>query len=105
MRVRPALRSISSAPALASTADECRKTRDEPERTRGGGSRGRRSSTTLNAIGVFTEEDLHWVDLLVGFAVALAGAALIFGWFSRRAARRPERAWRTGLVCGVIGLL
>jgi MFS family permease len=62
-------------------------------------------STTLNAIGVFTEEEIHWLNLLVGFAVALAGAALVFGWFSRRAARRPKRAWRTGLVCGVIGLL
>jgi hypothetical protein len=62
-------------------------------------------STTLNAIGVFTEEDIHWLNLLVGFAVALAGAAVVFGWFSWRAARRPERAWRTGLVCGTIGLL
>jgi len=62
-------------------------------------------STTLNAIGVFTEEDIHWLNLLVGCAVALAGAALVLGWFARRAARRPERAWRTGLVCGVIGLL
>jgi hypothetical protein len=62
-------------------------------------------STTLNAIGVFTEEEIHWLNLLIGFGVALAGAALVFGLFARRAARRPERAWRTGLTCGVIGLL
>jgi hypothetical protein len=61
-------------------------------------------STTLNAIGVFTEEDIHWLNLLVGFAVALAGAGLVFGWFSRRAARRPERAWRTGIVCGAASI-
>jgi hypothetical protein len=62
-------------------------------------------STTLNAIGVFTEEDIHWLNLLIGFGVALAGAVLVFGWFARRAARRPERAWRTGLACAVVGLL
>lgn len=62
-------------------------------------------STTLNVIGVFTEEDIHWLNLLVGFIVAVAGAALIIGWFARRAARRPASAWKTGLVLSVIGLL
>ena len=29
----------------------------------------------------------------------------MFGWFVRRAERRPMKAWATGVICAVLGLL
>ena len=62
-------------------------------------------STALNVLGVFTEDAIHWVNLLIGFAVALVAAALVFGVFVRRAARRPPRAAWWGVGFGVLGLV
>jgi hypothetical protein len=46
-------------------------------------------STVLNAIGVFTEEAIHWLNLFIGFIIATVAAGIVFGWFTRRASR-PE---------------
>ena len=62
-------------------------------------------STILNAAGVFSEDEIHWLNLLLGFMFALVGALIVFGWFARRAERRPSSAWVTGLACAVLGLL
>jgi len=58
-------------------------------------------STALNALGVFTEVEIHWVNLLVGFLMASVAAAIVFGWFVRRASRPSARGWPTGLVFAV----
>ena len=62
-------------------------------------------STVLNALGVFTEDAIHWVNLLIGFAMALVAAALVFGLLVRRAERTPGRAAWWGLGFAVLALL
>jgi hypothetical protein len=62
-------------------------------------------STALNALGVFTEEAIHWLNLFVGFAGAAAAAAIVFGLFVRRACRPGARTWPTAVVFGVLALL
>lgn len=62
-------------------------------------------STVLNAIGVFTEDAVHWVNLLIGFIIALAAGAVVFGWFARRALRSEAKTWRTAVVCAALGLV
>jgi hypothetical protein len=62
-------------------------------------------STALNALGVFTEVEIHWVNLLVGFLMASVAAAIVFGWFVRRASRPSARGWPTGLVFAVLALI
>jgi hypothetical protein len=36
-------------------------------------------SPLLNALGVFTEEAIHWLNLVVGFLTAAVAAAIVFG--------------------------
>jgi hypothetical protein len=62
-------------------------------------------STVLNALGVFTEEAIHWLNLLIGFLIAAVAAAVVFGWFVRRASRPGARAWPTALVFAVLALI
>ena len=62
-------------------------------------------SELLNAAGVFSEEEIHWVNLLLGLVIASVAALVVFGLFARRAARRPASAWRVGLVFGALALL
>jgi hypothetical protein len=62
-------------------------------------------STVLNALGVFTEEAIHWLNLVIGFLVAVVAAAIVFGWFVRRASRPGARAWPTALVFAVLALI
>jgi hypothetical protein len=62
-------------------------------------------STVLNALGVFIEDAIHWVNLLIGFAMALVAAALVFGVFVRHAVRTPRRAAWWGLGFAVLALL
>jgi hypothetical protein len=62
-------------------------------------------STVLNVVGVFSEDEIHWVNLFVGFALAVAGAAVVFGWLARRALRRGPGAWKTAIGVAVVGLL
>lgn len=59
----------------------------------------------LNTAGVFSEVAIHWTNWLIGFAFAAVAIAIVFGVFVRRASRSPDRAWRTGLVLGVLGVL
>jgi hypothetical protein len=69
-------------------------------------------STVLNALGVFTEEAIHWLNLFIGFLTATVAAAIVFGWFVRRAVaamylgRRAQTvARRGGLAAIVVGAL
>jgi hypothetical protein len=62
-------------------------------------------STVLNALGVFTEEAIHWLNLFIGFLSATAAALIVFGWFVRRACRPSARAWPTALVFAVLAFL
>jgi hypothetical protein len=62
-------------------------------------------STALNALGVFTEVAIHWVNLLIGFLTAALAAAIVFGWFVRRATRPSARAWPTALVFALLALI
>lgn len=62
-------------------------------------------SALLNTAGVFSEEAIHWANWMLGFAFIIVSAAIVFGVFVRRAQRSPARAWRTGLVFGLLGLL
>ena len=62
-------------------------------------------ASVLNTLGVFTEDAIHWTNWLIGFASIALAAAIVFGWFVRRAARNERKAWRTGLVFGVLGVL
>ena len=62
-------------------------------------------STVLNALGVFTEEAIHWLNLFIGFLTAAVAAAIVFGWFVRRASRLAARTWPTALVFAVLALL
>jgi Na+/proline symporter len=62
-------------------------------------------ASVLNTLGVFTEESIHWTNWLIGFASIALAAAIVFGWFVRRAARNEGKAWRAGLVFGVLGVL
>jgi hypothetical protein len=62
-------------------------------------------STVLNAIGVFTEEAIHWLNLFIGFMIATVAAAIVFGWFTRRASRPEVRGWPTALVFGLLALV
>lgn len=62
-------------------------------------------STVLNAVGVFTEEAIHWLNLFVGFLIAAVAAAIVFGWFARRASRPEARGWPTALVFGLLALI
>jgi hypothetical protein len=78
---------------------------DEPNSGRNAAIVAVALSTGLNALGVFTEEAIHWVNLLIGFGAAVLAALVVFGWFVRRARRDPARAWRTAVVCSVLGLL
>ena len=59
----------------------------------------------LNTLGVFTEDAIHWTNWLIGFASIALAAAIVFGWFVRRATRNEGKAWRAGLVFGVLGVL
>ena len=63
------------------------------------------SASVLNTLGVFTEDAIHWTNWLIGFASIALAAAIVFGWFVRRAARHEGTAWRAGLVFGVLGVL
>jgi Na+/proline symporter len=62
-------------------------------------------ASVLNTVGVFTEDAIHWTNWLIGFAIIALGAVIVFGWFVRRAARNERKAWRAGLVFGVLGVL
>jgi hypothetical protein len=62
-------------------------------------------STLLNALGVFTEDAIHWLNLVIGFLIAAVAAAVVFGWFVRRACRPGVRAWPTALVFAVLALI
>jgi hypothetical protein len=62
-------------------------------------------STTLNAVGVFTEEDIHWVNLFMGFASAVIAAAVVFGVVVRRVMHEPRRAAWWGVVFGALGIV
>lgn len=62
-------------------------------------------SGLLNTAGVFTEDAIHWANWLLGFAFIGISAVIVFGWFVRRAIAKPDRAWRAGLVFGLLGLL
>jgi len=62
-------------------------------------------STVLNVLGVFTEEAIHWLNLFIGFLSAAVAAAIVFGWFVRRACRPGKRGWPTGIVLGVLALI
>jgi hypothetical protein len=62
-------------------------------------------ATVLNAVGVFTEVEIHWVNLAVGFGLALLWTAVVFGIVARLAERTANRAAWTGCVCGVLGVL
>jgi small-conductance mechanosensitive channel len=62
-------------------------------------------STVLNAPGVFTEDAIHWLNLVIGFVIAAVAAAIVFGWFVRRACRPGARAWPTALVFAVLALI
>jgi hypothetical protein len=62
-------------------------------------------AAVLNTAGVFSEDVIHWANWLFGFTLIALAAALVFGWFVRRASRRPNKAWRTGLVFALLGLL
>jgi hypothetical protein len=62
-------------------------------------------STVLNALGVFTEEAIHWLNLVIGFLIAAVAAAIVFGWFARRASRPGGRAWLTALVFATLALI
>ena len=62
-------------------------------------------STLLNALGVFTEDAIHWLNLVIGFLIAAVAAAVVFGWFVRRACRPGARAWPTALVFAVLALI
>jgi hypothetical protein len=62
-------------------------------------------STALNVAGVFTEEAIHWLNLLIGFLIAAAAAFIVFGLFVRRACRAGARVWPTALVLAVLGLI
>lgn len=62
-------------------------------------------ASVLNTLGVFTEDAIHWTNWLIGFASIALAAAVVFGWFVRRAARNEGKAWRAGLVFGVLGVL
>jgi hypothetical protein len=59
----------------------------------------------LNALGVFTEEAIHWFNLFIGLAFYTAVALVVFGWFVRRACRPGARAWPTALVLALLALL
>ena len=62
-------------------------------------------ASVLNTVGVFSEVAIHWTNWLVSFAIVAVAAVIVFGWFVRRAIRRPATAWRAGLVFSVLGLL
>jgi hypothetical protein len=62
-------------------------------------------SQALNALGVFSEEAIHWLNLVFGMAIAIAAATVVFGWFARRAQRDSRRAWRTGVILALLGIL
>jgi hypothetical protein len=62
-------------------------------------------SSVLNALGVFTEEAIHWFNLFIGLAAYTAAALVVFGWFVRRACRPEARAWPTALVFALLALL
>jgi hypothetical protein len=62
-------------------------------------------STVLNALGVFTEEAIHWLNLFIGFLTATVAAAIVFGRFVRRACRPDARAWPTAVVFAVLALI
>jgi len=61
-------------------------------------------SIALNAVGVFTEEEIHWVNLLIGAAVAALATVIVFGLLVRRAARTPGKAARWGIGLGLAGV-
>jgi hypothetical protein len=62
-------------------------------------------SAVLSAVGVFTEKEIHWLNLSVGLGLALLWAVLVFGVLVRWAERSPGRAGITGVACGVVGVL
>ena len=62
-------------------------------------------ASVLNTLGVFTEDAIHWTNWLIAFASIALAAVIVFGWFVRRAARNERKAWRAGLVFGVLGVL
>jgi hypothetical protein len=59
----------------------------------------------LNTAGVFSEDAIHWKNWALGFAFVAIAAAVVFGLFVRRARVNPNRAWITGLVFAVLGVL
>jgi Na+/proline symporter len=62
-------------------------------------------ASILNTLGVFTEDAIHSTNWLIGFASIALAAAIVFGWFVRRSARNAHKAWRAGLVLGVLSVL
>jgi len=62
-------------------------------------------STVLNALGVFTEDAIHWLNLVIGFLIAAVAAGIVFGWFVRRACRPAARAWPAALVFAALALI
>jgi hypothetical protein len=59
----------------------------------------------LNTAGVFSEDVIHWVNWMLGFAFIAASAAIVFGLFVRLAGQKPASAWRAGLLLALLGLL
>jgi ABC-type dipeptide/oligopeptide/nickel transport system permease component len=62
-------------------------------------------SAALNAAGVFSEEEIHWLNLALGLGFAAIAAAAVFGLVARRAYRNERSAWRTGVLLAVLALL
>ena len=63
------------------------------------------AALALNTLGVFTEDAIHWANWLIVFGIVAVAAAVVFGWFVRRASGSATKAWLTGLVLAVLGLL
>ncbi|MFL6030648.1 MAG: hypothetical protein ACJ74D_11520 [Gaiellaceae bacterium] len=61
-------------------------------------------SVVLNTIGVFTEDEIHWVNLLIGAVVAVVAALVVFGLLVRRVAGKPSEAAWWGVGLGLFGI-